>query len=883
MDIIDIQCLRGRNIYSHKPVIKLIVDLKEYCNIPTKDIDDFNNRLTALLPGLYKHKCSPGYEGGFLERLEEGTYLAHVAEHIILELQYIAGYDIKFGKARLFKEPNLYYIICQYMNERCAIEAARLACKIINSIINKESIDITRRINDMIKASTEYELGPSTKAIVDAAAERGIPVMRLGNESLVQLGYGKHQRLIQSTITDAVRCINADIASNKLLTKQLLRDYDIPVPAGDIAYTEEAAVQLAREIGFPVVVKPYDGNQGKGVVLNIKSEYQVRQAFQSARAFSNAVMVEQYIEGNDYRILVVGDKVSAVSQRNAAKIISDGIRNIEELVQLENTNPLRGEGHEKPLTQLKIDDVCIQVLERQGLSIKSVPEKGRVVFLRENGNLSTGGTAIDKTDMIHPYNAEIAVKAAKIIGLDIAGIDITSPDISVPLYKNGGCVIEVNAAPGIRMHLYPSGGLPRNVGKDIIHMLFPEGTPFTIPIAAITGTNGKTTTTRMVAQILKAAGLTVGMTTTSGIYVDDECILKGDNTGPASARMLLRDKRIEAAVLETARGGIIKRGLGYDLADVGVITNITEDHLGLDGINTIHDLAFVKALVAEAVKPDGYAVLNADDSMVLSIVPRIKANIIFFSRDSDNPAITEHINKGGKCVYVKDNIAVICDGKKIIPVINIKKIPATYGGRVECNIENSLAAISTAYGLGLSADVIAHGLKSFRCDINTNPGRFNLFEIADFKVLVDYGHNYACYKAVIHSVKQLGYERLVGIIGMPGDRLNNSIKSVGELCGKNFSKIYIKEDKDLRGRKRGEIADILYEGVLQGGAGKENVEIIYDEVEALKKAILDAHPNDIIVIFYENFDRVVKCIKRMKADMERNREIGMELLRQPAG
>jgi len=883
MEILDIQCLRGRNIYSHKPVVRLIVDLGDYYDIPTKDINGFNENLIVLLPGIGRHQCSLGYDGGFLERLKEGTYLAHVAEHIILELQAMAGYDVSYGKARIWKEPNIYYIVCQYLNEKYAVEAAGLAVQMINALIENRPIDITERINDMKKVAIEYELGPSTKAIVEEAVKRGIPVTRLGHESLIQLGYGKYQRRIQSTLTDATACITADIASNKLLTKQILTDYDIPVPVGDIAYTEESAVQLARKIGMPVVVKPYDGNQGKGVVLNIRNEEQLRQAFRTALNFSNAVMVEEYVAGNDYRILVVGDKVSAVSQRFAACVIGDGKSSIRQLVQKENRNPLRGEGHEKPLTQLKIDDISMDLLRKQGFTEESVPAKGQTVYLRENGNLSTGGTAADRTDQIHPYNAQIAVQAAKAIGLDIAGIDITSPDISVPLYQNGGKVIEVNAAPGIRMHLYPSEGKPRNVAKDIVDMLFPKYKPFTIPIVAVTGTNGKTTTTRMISQILQVLGLIVGMTTTNGIYINGRCIQKGDTTGPYSARMLLGNKEIEAAVLETARGGIVKRGLGYDLADVGVITNISEDHLGLDNIHTIEDLAFVKALVLEAVKPEGYAVMNADDPMVLSIVPRVKSKIIFFSKYYDNPVIAEHLRKGGRAVYIKENIIVISEGKQVIPVINIKDIPATYGGKIECNVENSMAAVSAAFGLNVPVDAIMKGLKLFKADIHTNPGRFNLFEISNFKVLVDYGHNLACYKEVINTAGNIGYKRLVGIIGMPGDRLSEHIKAVGELSGKSFHKVYIKEDMDLRGRKQGEVANILLEGVLQGNISREMVEIIYDEVEALKKAILDAHPGDMIVIFYENFERVLQCIEEIKADLNKRSHFNFVMLQQSTG
>ncbi|WHH57384.1 cyanophycin synthetase [Petroclostridium sp. X23] len=883
MQIVDIQCLRGRNIYCHRPVVKLLVDLEQQYDIPTVDIEDFNDRLVLFLPGISKHCCSLGYEGGFLERLREGTYLAHVTEHIILELQTIAGYDSRYGKTRTWKSPYLYNIIYEFKNEKCALEAARIAVKIVNALIQGQALDVENEIKNMIKVSMEYELGPSTKTIVDEAVKRGIPVTRLGNESLVQLGYGKYQRRIQSTITDSAGCIAVDIASNKLLTKKILQDYDIFVPKGEIAYTDDAAVSLAQELGYPVAVKPYDGNQGKGVALNLTTEEQVRQAFQNACAFSTAVMVERFVRGKDYRVLVVGDKVSAVSERCAACVTGDGVSTVVQLIDEENLNPLRGESHERPLTKLKIDGITKQVLNKQGFTEESVPRQGQTVWLRENGNLSTGGTAADRTDDIHPYNAQMAMKAAQVIGLDVAGIDMITPDISVPLYKNGGAVIEVNAAPGIRMHVYPSAGKPRNVGKDIIDMLFPKDVPYTIPLVSVTGTNGKTTTTRMISHILKTQGLTVGMTTTSGIYINDKCILKGDNTGPASARMVLGDKQVEAAVLETARGGIVKRGLGYDQADVGIITNITEDHLGVDSIDTLEELAFAKSLVVEAIKKDGYAVLNADDAMVLEVIPRVKSRIIYFSKTHDNPVLIKHIKQNGRAVFLKDNMIIIAQGNHMMPVINVKDIPATYQGKVECNIENSLAAVSAAWGLNIPIEVMVPGLKSFSSDLNVNPGRFNLFELDYFKVLVDYGHNIAGYKAVIESAKRLGAERVVGVVGMPGDRLDKHIGMVGQLCGKSFNQIYIKEDGDLRGRKKGEAADLLYQSVLQGGIPKENVDIIYNEVEALNKAMLDARPGDLIVIFFENFEPVVDCINNMSKELEQKKSIEVSMVQQPAG
>ena len=880
MKIINVQCFNGRNIYCHRPVIKLTVDLEECYNVPTKDIKSFNDRLLNILPGLNKHCCSLGYEGGFVKRLKEGTYLAHVTEHIILELQSVAGHYVKYGKARLFKEPNLYNVICEHKNEKCVIECAYSSVEIINALINDAYIDIGKIISRIKSILFEYELGPSTKAIVDEAKKRGIPVMRIGNENLIQLGYGKYKRMLQSTITDAVSCITVDMASNKYLTKQILIENDIPVIQGDIAYNEDYAIRIFNRIGVPVVVKPYDANQGKGVILGIDDEKQLREAFKIASEYSKGVLIERYISGKDYRVLVVGNKVSAVSERRAAFVKGDGHSRIEQLVDIENSNPLRGEEHEKPLTKIKLDAAALYVLGKQGFTGKTVLEKGQVAYLRENGNLSTGGTAIDRSECIHPYNEKIAILAAQAIGLDIAGIDIVSPDISVPLYENGGAVIEVNAAPGIRMHIYPSEGTSRPVQKDIIDMLYPVGSKCSIPVISITGTNGKTTTSRMIAKILEIAGLKVGLTNSNGTYIGGKCLSKGDNTGPASAKKVLGNKEIDVAVLETARGGIIKRGLGYDLADIGVITNISEDHLGIDEINTLEDLVMVKSLVVEAVKSEGYAVLNADDKMLTKIMSGIKNKCILFSKNSDNLFVQEHIQKGEKGVYVKDNNIIIVEENKTIPVINVKDIPATFDGKVECNIENSLAAVAASFGVGISPDIIAEGLRSFTSDAQVNPGRFNLFDMGYFKVLVDYAHNIAGYKSAINAIRKISSGRLIGIVGMPGDRKDAHIEKVGEICGLEFDYIYIKEDKDLRGRKKGEVASIIKKGIIKSGMHKDNIKIIFDEIEALERATENALHDDFIIIFYEQLEPVLEHIEKMQKKINK---VQLQFVKQTAG
>ncbi|MGI6712158.1 MAG: cyanophycin synthetase [Bacillota bacterium] len=864
MQIVDITSFKGRNIYFHKPVIRMIIDVEDLFETSTKEINGFNEKLIEFFPGIKKHYCSRGYEGGFLERLKEGTYIAHVTEHLILELQSILGYDVYYGKTRLWQEPSIYSIVYEYENERCAIDCGYAGVRVISGLVGAENIEIEPILANLKKTSFVSQMGPSTKAIYEEAKRRNIPVRRLGEESLLQIGYGKYARLIQASLTDTTSCIAVDMAGNKFLTKQMLQDQGINVPDGDIAYTEESAVNIAKNLGYPVVVKPLNGNQGKGVTLNIGNEKELRLAYQEAFLYSNAVMVERFVKGNDYRVLVVGNKVSAVAERKPPYVIGDGVLSIQELVEAENKNHLRGEGHEKPLTKIRLDDISKQILSRQGLHIDYVPSYQEKINLRENGNLSTGGTSRDCTEEIHPINSMLAVKAAKTMGLEIAGIDIVAQDISTPLTSLNGAVIEVNACPGLRMHLVPSEGKAQNVASDIIDLLFPKGKPYSIPIVSVTGTNGKTTTTRIISHTLALAGKTVGMTCSSGTYVGNRCILKGDNTGAASAFMVLSNKEIDIAVLETARGGIVKKGLGYELADVAVVTNISEDHLGMDGMKTLEDLAFVKSLVVEAVKPGGYVVLNAQDKMTPYFLQRARDNIILFSLYNDNPLLLEHMKRGGEAVFVENQSITIWDKKQYQSVIGLKEIPITFEGKIECNIENSLAATGALYALNVQTSLIRAALMTFQPDTQTNPGRFNIFDLGICQVMLDYGHNPGGYQAVSQFIRSIDARRYVGIIGMPGDRMDRNIEEVGKICAQVFSHIYIKEDSSLRGRQPGEVANILYESVTENGCNKSDVEIVLSELDALKAAIQNARPGDFIVMFYERLEPALEVINQFR-------------------
>ena len=872
MQIINTVVYRGKNIYSYKPMIKITVDLGDYYDTPTNKIDSFNERLINYLPGIRTHKCSTGVEGGFVDRLKEGTYLAHVAEHSILELQAMLGFDVKHGKTRVTDDEKKYDIIYEYELEKAGLLCGEIVIDMFNCMISGKQYPFAKEFSSLQEKIAKYSLGPSTDAIYKEAVSRGLPVTRIGCDSILQLGYGKYQKRIEATLTENTSCVSVDIACDKELTKQIMRDACLPVADGCLVYSKDDALHEAKMIGYPVVVKPKDGNQGKGVCVNINHDDELIKAYDIAYKYSSEIMVEKFITGKDYRVLVVDNNVIAVSQRIPPFVVGDGISTIKQLVDRINDDPQRGIDHERQLTKIIIDDISIAVLHKKGLFLNSVLKKGEKVYLRENANLSTGGTAIDCTDIIHPSNIEMAVKAAKLIGLDIAGVDITAPDISKPIGETGGVIIEVNAAPGIRMHHYPTHGKPRNAAKAIVDMLYPSRSKFSIPIVSVTGTNGKTTTTRMIAHILSLYGYNVGMTTTGGIYINNKCIMKGDTTGPVSARTILSDKNVEAAVLETARGGIIKYGLGYEAADVGIITNISDDHLFIDGIKSLEEMAFVKSLVVEAVKDKGYAVLNADDPMTPIISERVKCGIIYFSQNKDNIILKKHLKEGNIGVFLNNNVICIGRGEEITPVSNIVDIPSTIEGKISYNIENSLAATAGAFGLNIPPEAISKGLETFYLNEIQNPGRFNIYNVGNFRVLVDYGHNEAGYRGVLEAAKKLGAMRLVGVIGVPGDRSDENAIRLGKIAGEEFDYIYIKEDRDLRGRNPGEIARLMEFGAISAGRSRDSIEIILSETEALKAAMDNSKPGDLIIIFYEKLEGVLDVVKKYASVKVKNKK-----------
>ena len=862
MKIKNQKIFEGRNVYSHKKCIRLDVDLCGYSDIPSKDIEGFNEGLLKMLPELKTHRCGIDEEGGFVKRLKEGTYLSHICEHIIIAIQNKLGIDVAYGKSREIKG-DFYYIIFQYEYKAVGIESARLSIDIINSLISGIKFDFDKRMKLLTEILNNEIIGPSTLAIKNAALRYNLPVFEIGDSGFYQIGYGKQGRMIEATIGANTSCISTDIASDKMLTKELLIQQNIPVADGAKIYNAISLLKEGERIGYPLVIKPRFGSKGNGVALNLKSDKELIKAYNYLKDIHNELMIERYVEGNDYRVCVVNYNVVAVSLRIPPFIIGDGKNNIKNLIRILNSDSKRGYDHEKPLTKIKIDESLLKFLEKQNMNLLTIPEKGEKIKLRENANISTGGIAIDCTDKISEENKKICIRAAQTIGLDICGIDIKTTDIEKSLHENG-VIMEINAAPGIRMHHYPTQGRVRDVGEAILKLQY-NGVPHNIPVISITGTNGKTTTTRLISHVLKSMGYKVGMTSTEGTYIDGECIQTGDNSGYYSAKTVLLNKNVEVAVLETARGGIIRNGLAYDLADVAVITNITEDHIGIDGIEDMNELSKVKALVGEAVKKDGYVIINADDEWSIKILDRIKNEKIFFSMNNENELIKKAINEGKIAIYVKDNYLYANNNKREYKIIGIKNIPITLDGVLEFNIQNVMAACGALIGMGIDYCMITKGFKTFKLNENYNLGRFNIYDLNGIKVILDYGHNIEGYRAVLKCLKKIKDKRVIGVIGIPGDRKDNMALSVGKLCGKYIDRIYIKEDGDKRGRKKEEMARLLEKGVLLSGE-KKFYKIILDEKEALKEALKTSLKGDIIVVFYEELQPLIDVINEYKIE-----------------
>ncbi|HEX5718629.1 MAG TPA: cyanophycin synthetase [Thermoanaerobaculia bacterium] len=891
MEILETRVYRGPNQYALWPTIRLKVDLGELEQYPTVELSGFTDRLLDLIPTLAEHTCGLGLPGGFVKRMkeDEGTWLGHVLEHVAIELQCLVGTHVTFGKTRGEGLPDgQYYVVYSYVEEAVGLEAGRLAMRLIRHLLppghadhDPTPLDFNAELEKLVRLAHQRALGPTTAALVRAAEDRGIPWLRLNDRSLVQLGYGKYQRRIQASITSETRQIATEIASDKRLTHRLLEDLGLPVPRQVLVDDVEEAVAETEGIGFPVVVKPLDGNHGKGVVVDLKTPEQVRTAFEKAQDYSSRVLVEACQSGNDYRILVVNGRVVAVAQRVPGHVVGDGRHTVAELVEIVNRDPRRGVGHEKVLTRLEIDDQAQRRLETQGLSPESVPEPGRMVFLRSTGNLSTGGTAIDKTDAIHYDNRIMAERAVQAIGLDVGGVDFISPDISRSFKDVGGAIVEINAAPGFRMHLAPTEGTPRDVAGPAIDMLFPPGTPCRIPIAAITGTNGKTTTTRMVAHILKLAGYTVGMTTTDGVYIDGVLTVRGDMTGPWSSQLVLRDPRVDAAVLETARGGIVRSGLGWRKCSVGAVLNVSSDHLGMGGVMTLDDLAEVKRIVVEVAQD--FCVLNADDPRVAAMAEHSPAEPIYVTMDRGSELVRRHIRERKRAVVLEEGLngpmLVLYQGEEQIPLLWARQIPATLEGRAVHNIQNAMFAAAIASGLGVGVDDIREGLRTFTTDFFQTPGRLSFYNEHPFRVLLDYAHNAAAMELVARTVRELAvYGRRIGVLAIPGDRRDEDVRALAAAAAPGFDYILLKEDEDPRGRPRGQAGALLREGLLDAGFPAERIcEEVCLEEEATLRALEMARAGDLVVIFGDKLQRVWDLIVNFKSQApERDAQVPKE-------
>ena len=862
MKILKIQALRGPNIWSirRQKLIQMRLDLEELEERPTDKIDGFRERLEELLPTLIEHRCSEGCKGGFFQRVDRGTWMGHVIEHIALEIQTLAGMNVGFGRTRETKTSGVYNVVFNYLEEKVGVYAAKASVKIAEALIEGEKYDLTDDIQNMKEIREDVRLGPSTGSIVEEAVSRDIPFLRLGRNSLIQLGAGVNQMRFQATITCKTSNIAVDIACNKEQTKKMLDDASIPVAKGDICYDEEDLQETIDDIGYPIVIKPLDGNHGKGASINVTNWEDAAKGLKHAKEYSRRVIVEKFITGFDFRVLVINNEVIAAAQRVPAHVIGNGKNTIQELIDITNEDPRRGYGHENVLTEITIDRSTERLIDNAGYTLESILTENETLYLKSTANLSTGGTSVDVTDLMHPENVFIAERISRIIGLDICGIDIMAPNLTQSLKENGGVILEVNAAPGFRMHLAPSDGLPRNVAAPVIDMLYPPGKPSRIPIISVTGTNGKTTTTRLIAHIVKNNGYRVGFTTSDGIYIQNHMMEKGDTTGPISAEYILKDPNVEFAVLETARGGILRSGLGFKVCDIGVITNIQEDHLGLSDIHDLKDLSRVKSVVVESVKKDGWAVLNGEDENCLEIANSLSCNVALFSLDENCPAIVEHCADGGIAAIYENGFITIKKGDWKIRVERATHIPLTLNGKAKFMIANVLAATLSAYLYGFKTEDIKLSLATFIPSAAHTPGRMNIFEFSKFKVLIDFAHNPTSYRGIEDFLSSIDANRKIGIISGVGDRRDKDIKECAKIAARMFDHVIIRQEKHLRGRTETEIINLILEGLHEGDPSVTH-EVVSLEVEAIKHAISLAEEGTYIVALSDVVDNAIDIVQ----------------------
>ncbi len=877
MKILETRTLRGPNYWSGywKRLIIMRLDIEEYEEKPTNKIEGFHDRLQQVMPSIQKHGCSYKEEGGFLRRVEEGTWAGHVIEHFALELQTLAGMDVGYGRTRETGESGIYNVVFAYFEEEVGRYAARAAVRLFLELAEGKPLEEIKRtlaeeVQEMREIREVVRFGPSTGSIIEEAEKRDIPYIRLNDQSLVQLGYGVHQQRIQATTTNQTNMISVDIATNKAATKKLLGEMGVPVPKGFRIRDEEELERTVESVGFPVVIKPLDGNHGRGATIGIENLETARAAFHKAQEQSRSkyVIVEKMLAGNDFRALVVNNRLIAVAERTPAHVVGDGESTVQALIAKVNADPRRGYGHENVLTQIDVDQSTVQILAGKNYTLETVLTDGEILHLKTTANLSTGGTAIDRTDEAHPENIFLFERIAKIIGLDISGIDIIAPNITEPIRENGGGIIEINAAPGFRMHLAPSEGIGRNVAEHVVDMLFPPGKPARIPIFAITGTNGKTTTTRLIAHVLRGSGLVVGYTTTDGTYIQNNQIVAGDNTGPVSAQLVLKDPSVQVAVLETARGGIIRSGVGYDHCDIAVVTNVAADHLGLKDVNTLEDLARVKNVVPRSVSSKGFAVLNAEDDLVYRMRKTVDGKVVLFSMDENNDNIRRHASRNGiSCVY-ENGFITLLKGQWKVRVEKAINIPLTYGGRAEFMIQNVLAATLACFVHGVSLEDIRVGLTTFTPSTAQTPGRLNFLEVKDFTVLMDFAHNPAGLNGLKNFINKLPYEKRTGILSGVGDRRDEDLREMGKLCAETFDKLIVRRGDYLRGRTQEEVFELLREGVKESDKNLD-FRIVEESKEAIFQTLDEAKKGELVVILADTVSKDIAIVNAFREELSR--------------
>jgi cyanophycin synthetase len=859
VEILEMRALRGPNRYSRYQAIFMELDIGGYEGLPTDKLPGFRDRIVDLIPSLYEHRCSPGHPGGFIERMERGTWLGHVIEHVAIELQCLAATPVGFGKTLDTDKEGIYHVVFRYRDEEVGLAAGRAAVEIVEAIARNEEVDLPPIIDQLKEIREDNLLGPSTRSIVEEAKGRGIPFLRLNKHSYVQLGHGVNQRRIQATMTDRTSAIGVEIADDKMRTKGILKKAGVPIPEGENVDDLEEALEVADDIDYPVVVKPLVGNHGRGITVNVRNEEDLRLAFEQAKRIHDTIVVERYLPGHDHRVLVINGTFVAAARRDPASVTGDGTSTVQQLIDRLNQDPARGYGHENVLTRVKVDPMTERLLDQMGKDLGAVLSEGEELVLKSTANLSQGGTSTDVTDEVNPFIRHMAERIARIIDIDIMGIDIIAPHLREPLENTGGGVVEVNAAPGFRMHVAPFHGEPRNVAAPVVDMLFPPGAKSTIPVVSVTGTNGKTTTTRLIAHILKISGMKVGISSTEGVIIGNDKILSGDYSGPEGTTFVLREPTIDAAILEVARGAILRRGLAFDESDVGVFMNVSADHLGQEDVNTIEELAEIKGIVVETVKDTGRAVLNAEDPLVVKFKDSIHAKSILFSLDPDLPVLKEHLEANGSVMTVVDGTVTLRKKALDFPIAKVKDIPITLEGVATFNVANSLAATAACYALGVPVKAIERGLITFNPSIYQSRGRMNILDVCNFKVVIDYGHNPAAVEALSVIFPHLTTGSVIGMHSGTGNRRDEDIVEFGRVLGRTYDHIVL-TDSDPRSRKIGETAEVVKRGILSTGFPEEEITVVLEAREATRVALEKAKAGDLVVLQCDDVEQVIEDV-----------------------